>query len=229
MRIQDSRGGIPVAERNFWYTGFDYNATYGSRAAVNEDIVTGSVFCLDPELTTDHFATAAASRTSGLSISGSRGTASSDGTELAPRHRHMNVTKPASGITSLFAGVYVGPTIPAADTAKGIMLPLVVAGFVNVKLDANSDNVTFGDTLLPQAASWDAVEYAAGSALTQLVGSDTYDDDVAAGAVSTELNAKLLLALEAATGGGMVAMQAATTDNTTCHAFVKSMFAGLGT
>lgn len=81
--------------RTFWFPGWTYNTTPGSRTRLTQTFVNGSVFCIDPEAAVD-FATLPA----GMTIQ-------PEGDATAIGRRITNVTRPATGILSLVAGVLV--------------------------------------------------------------------------------------------------------------------------
>jgi hypothetical protein len=88
--------GIPAqVVRKFWFPGWTYNTTPGSRARLTQTFVNGSVFCIDPEAAVD-FATLP----SGMVIQ-------PEGDSAAIGRRITNVTRPQTGILSLIAGVLV--------------------------------------------------------------------------------------------------------------------------
>lgn len=106
--------------KDFWFHGYNYNATPGSRTAVTGSIVNGSVFCLDPEAYTDE-----ASLPSGMSIKGN-----------GDAKYTLNVCKPTTGVLSLVAGVLVNAPYggynagsdPATSYVGGRWVTLAVAG-----------------------------------------------------------------------------------------------------
>lgn len=146
-------------KRPFWFHGFTYNATPGSRTAITGTIYNGYVFCLDPEA----FADSGWSSSSPMSFpnlpSGMILKGTGDGFYCA------NVTKPTTGILPLVAGFATGlppEGITAADYAAGMWIDLVVqAEAAQVYTHAN---MTYGSTLLVAAnGDWGLVASAVGT------------------------------------------------------------------
>lgn len=77
--------------KDFWFHGYNYNATPVSRTAVTGSILNGSLFCIDPEAYTDE-----SSLPAGMSIKGN-----------GDAKYVQNVCKPTTGVLSLVAGVLV--------------------------------------------------------------------------------------------------------------------------
>lgn len=98
--------------RHRWFHGFTYNATPGSRTQITDTIKNGYVFCHDAEAGFD-----SASLPTGMVIQGGSGDA----------RLVKNVTKPATGVLTQFAGVVVGlppEGLPASAYANGCWLEL---------------------------------------------------------------------------------------------------------
>jgi hypothetical protein len=118
--------------KDFWFHGYDYNATPGSRTAVTGNILNGSIFCLDPEAYTDE-----SSLPSGMTIKGN-----------GSAKYALNVCKPTTGVLSLVAGVLVNAPhggLTSAQYTGGCWVQLAVAGDSVPVLFTNSVSLTYGD------------------------------------------------------------------------------------
>jgi len=101
--------------KDFWFHGYNYNATPGSRQAVTGNILNGSIFCIDPEAYTDE-----SSLPSGMVLKGS-----------GDAKYAINVCKPTTGVLSLVAGVLVNAPyggLPSSTYTGGCWVTLAVAG-----------------------------------------------------------------------------------------------------
>ncbi len=102
---QSTYGSAKVVVREFWYHGFTYNTTPGSRTEVSDTIKNGYAFCLDPEAVADRASLPTGTNWGQMDIKPvderlNTGT-------LKPGTYIYNVTKPATGILGLVAGIAV--------------------------------------------------------------------------------------------------------------------------
>lgn len=116
MDIQVS--DIRQRTHQFWYHGFTYNATPGSRAQITTPITPGMVMCHDPEAYTDDYVYQnSGSGTSNLPTGADYGpmllqppagpVGAASGVNVARTIR--NITRPATGLLNLVAGVVKNP------------------------------------------------------------------------------------------------------------------------
>lgn len=103
---------LKLVERDFWFPGWTYNATPGSRAAITGTVLAGSVFCLDPEAFDDR-----ATLPAGMNLF-------PDKTGTNQIARVLNVTRPATGILGMIAGV---STTPFTVSSAGQWVTLITA------------------------------------------------------------------------------------------------------
>jgi len=142
--------------KDFWFTGFTYNATASSRAAITGSIVNGSVFCIDPLATAD-----LASLPTGMTLKGS-----------GDARYALNVTKPSTDILSLVAGVLVNAPYggynagsdPATSYVGGRWVTLAVAGDSVPVLFTSGVTLAYGTSFLGATdAQWYASLLALGT------------------------------------------------------------------
>lgn len=179
----------------FWFHGFNYNTTPGSRTIFSVDatdtIKAGYAFCLDPEAYTDE-ATLPTDATTGVKMT-------IKGKSTARYVR--NVTKPATGILNLFAGVVVNAEggIPPAGLKPsldrglggyrgGIWLELAYsAEAVPALILGDMSSNGYGELLGPVNAQWYLGIIALGTNganLPQIVANPLIRTNVAAAAVN---------------------------------------------
>lgn len=143
-----------VRTKMFWYHGYTFNATPGSRTAIGEAIQNGYVFCLDPESYVDR-----ASAPSGMVIEQTNDTGYC-----------LNVTKPTTGILDLMAGVVVNAPsggFSATYFNSGGWIELAVAADLVQVLTTASEALVYGGSsatiLAPANGSWAAAITALGT------------------------------------------------------------------
>lgn len=172
--------------RKVWFPGYTYNATPGSRAAFSnpatDTIRNGYVFCFDPEALID-----VASLPAGMVLNGS-----------GENRRMINVTKPATGILGMFAGVVVNA--PPAGLSPlntrfaatpgylgGIELELAYDGLeVPCLTLGDFSSTAFGTNLGPTNAQWYLGITALGTngvGIPEMVGFPMVKENVASAAV----------------------------------------------
>lgn len=146
-------------ERQFWFHGFTFNATPGSRTALSGTVYNGSLFCLDPEAADDN--AAVSPFPTGMSLAGQHG-AGTLGENGDTRYVY-NVTQPATGILDLFAGILVSAPpegLTATQYGTGMWVTLAVrADMIPVRMNGTTALVYTGATaslLIPTDASWGA-------------------------------------------------------------------------
>lgn len=118
--------------KDFWFHGYNYNATPGSRTAVTGNILNGSLFCVDPEAYTDESTLPA-----GMSLKGN-----------GDAKYAINVCKPTTGVLSLVAGVLVNAPyggIPSSTYTGGCWVTLAVAGDSVPVLFTSGVSIAYGD------------------------------------------------------------------------------------
>lgn len=145
--------------RDFWFHGFTYNATPGSRTQITGTIYNGSVFCLDPEAADDN--AAVNPYPTGMVLQGQHGVGTLG--ENGDTRYVYNVTQPATGILDMFAGILVGAPpegLASADYATGRWVSLATrADMIPVRMNGTTANVYTGATaslLIPTDGSWGA-------------------------------------------------------------------------
>lgn len=144
--------------RPFWFHGFTYNATPGSRTQITDTIKNGYVFCLDPEASADA-GTSDANLPSGMALRPPYA-------QVSNARYARNVTKPATGILPLVAGIVTNlppEGLAAADYAGGgVWIDLIVES--EAVLAYTHANMTYGVTLLGAAnGDWGLVALAVGT------------------------------------------------------------------
>lgn len=150
----------------FWYHGFDYNATPGSRAQITTVILPGMVMCCDPEAyADDQTYQDAGSGSTNLPTGTDFGLmrlypAKGGGTNEVRRMR--NVTRPATATLACFAGI-----VTDVLNARKWGIQSVGAGPHWLKLAKTGEmvmaringTVTYGQRLMPSNGSFYLVPY----------------------------------------------------------------------
>lgn len=140
----NSADGIPTPlTRKVWFPGWTYNATPGSRAAITDAIQNGYVVCYDPEIVDDF-----ASLPANMVV---KPPTTSQQTTLTDDARLACVTKPATALLSLGAGVVIGQ--PAGGKAGAQWLTIVTNGPVSAYTNTNMSG-SYGVLLGPVNDSW---------------------------------------------------------------------------
>ncbi|MDX2147579.1 MAG: hypothetical protein SFZ23_08665 [Planctomycetota bacterium] len=162
--------------RPFWYTGFTYNATPGSRAAITTTITNGMALCLDPEAFDDR-----ASLPSGMTLRG-LGLTSTGALGSSQNARSVNVTRPATAILGLFAGIVVGQ--PPGGRAGPQTLQLATAG-ENIEALVQGNVAAYASTLVPVDGQFylAPLTVSAGADILNVVGTSLFTENVASAAL----------------------------------------------
>lgn len=129
MPASRASGAVRMTRR-FFFPGYTYNATAGSRTAITSTLTNGMVLCLDP-LAWDH---------RGTVISGRAVPQVEAILDGILNQRTINVTQPATAILNLVAGIVVGlPTsgVPSSEYQAGVNLQLATAGEVMALVQGN--------------------------------------------------------------------------------------------
>lgn len=157
-----ANGARPVVVRRFWFPGYTFHATLGSRTQNTDTIKNGYAMCFDPEAVSDGY-TAPTSNANAPTYSGDpTATYPTDATYKAKMQikgagadkLYTNICKPFTGGERLFAGVITGlpsegllGTLAAGSGGYvgGVWIDLIVEGFVRAWCKANS---TYGASSL---------------------------------------------------------------------------------
>jgi hypothetical protein len=147
---------LPALEFHAWFHGFTFNATPGSRtafsSAATDTIKNGHVFCFDPEAYEDR-----ASLPTGMLL----GKRLSSNSLASPED--VPVTKPATGILGLFAGVVVDLPPEGLRPDKeygnggykgGVRLKLRCSGPAIANMVGDCTSTGYETLLAPTNGSW---------------------------------------------------------------------------